>query len=114
MPAQAANPLTIAWFILWVTSCAAPDQRRAAATEVLRADSAWAQAFARGDMATYVSYLDSSATAQAPGLPVFVGLAAVNELARQTRSQRDFAGTWYPRAASASRSGDLAVTTGTY
>ncbi len=94
--------------------CQPADQSASAAAAVLAADSAWAQAFARKDLAAYMAFVDSAATVQQPNGPALTGAAAIRALAEGFLALPNLSGTWHPQRAEASRSGELAFSTGTY
>jgi ketosteroid isomerase-like protein len=81
---------------------------------VRAADSAWAQAFARKDLDGYMSFVDSAASTQQPNGPTATGAAAIRELMGGFFSMPGLSGTWQPVTVVASRSGELAYSTGTY
>jgi len=92
----------------------AADQSATAAEEVRAADLAWAQAFARKDLAGYLAFVDSTASIQQPNGPMVTGTAAIRALIEGFYALPNLSGTWQPTSVQASRCGDWAYTTGTY
>ena len=90
------------------------DQGAAAAEAVRAADIAWAQAFARKDLDGYLAFVDSTASIQQPNAPTATGTTAIRTLIEAFYALPNLRGTWQPTQVEASRSGDLAVSTGTY
>lgn len=98
-----------------VTACRPPvDQSASAAAAVRAADSAWAQAFARKDLPTYLSFVDSTASILPPNAAIVTGLAGIRALVESYLGLPGLSGTWQPTRAEAARSGELAYSTGTY
>jgi ketosteroid isomerase-like protein len=85
-----------------------------AAEAVRAADMAWAQAFSRKDLAGYLAFVDSTASIQQPNAPTITGTAAIRALIEGFYALPNLSGTWQPTRVEASRSGDLAYSTGTY
>ncbi|MBI3961438.1 MAG: DUF4440 domain-containing protein [Deinococcus sp.] len=90
------------------------DQSAVAAEAVRAADIAWAQAFSRKDLAGYLAFVDSTASIQQPNAPTVTGTAAIRALVEGFYALPNLSGTWRPTSVEASRSGDLAYSTGTY
>ncbi|MDP3773725.1 MAG: DUF4440 domain-containing protein [Gemmatimonadales bacterium] len=104
-----------AGLILTLGACQPPaDQSASAAAAVRAADSAWAQAFARKDLAGYLAFVDSAASIQQPNAPTVTGAAAIRALIEGFYALPNLSGTWQPTRVEAARSGDLAYSTGTY
>lgn len=92
----------------------APDQAASATRAVREADSAWAQAFLRKDLAAYLTFVDSTISVLPPNAPIVRGAAGVRDLVQGFFGLPALAGTWHPANVEASRSGDLAYSLGTY
>lgn len=90
------------------------DQSAVAAQAVRAADVAWAQAFSRKDLAAYLAFVDSTASIQQPNGPTVTGTAAIRTLVEGFYALPNLSGTWQPTSVEASRSGDLAYSSGTY
>lgn len=91
-----------------------PDRSAEAALAVRAADSAWAAAFSRKDLDGYLSFVESTASIQQPNSPTVTGTAAIRAMVEGFFSLPNLSGTWQPTTVTASRSGELAYTTGTY
>ncbi len=104
-----------AGLITALSACQPPADQSARAAEAVRAaDSAWAQAFARKDLAGYLAFVDSTASIQQPNAPAVTGTAAIRALIEGFYALPNLSGTWQPTRVEAARSGDLAYSTGTY
>lgn len=90
------------------------DHSAGAAAAVWSADSAWAQTFARKDLAGYLSFVDSNATMHPPNAPAITGIAGIRGLIEGFLALPGLTGTWQPTTVVAARSGELAYSTGTY
>jgi ketosteroid isomerase-like protein len=98
-----------------LSACQPPADRSASAEQAVRAaDIAWAQAFSRKDLAGYLAFVDSTASIQQPNAPTVTGTAAIRALIEGFYALPNLSGTWQPTSVEASRSGDLAYSTGTY
>ncbi|MBI4543073.1 MAG: DUF4440 domain-containing protein [Gemmatimonadetes bacterium] len=98
-----------------LSACQPPADQSAGAEEAVRAaDIAWAQAFSRKDLAGYLAFVDSTASIQQPNAPTVTGTAAIRALIEGFYALPNLSGTWQPTSVEASRSGDLAYSTGTY
>src|SRR3990170_2261276 len=92
----------------------AADQSATAAEEVRAADLAWAQAFARKDLAGYLAFVESTASIQQPNGPTVTGTAAIRALIEGFYALPNLTGTWRPIGVVVARSGELGYSTGTY
>lgn len=98
-----------------LSACQSPPDQSASAAEAVRAaDIAWAQAFSRKDLEGYVTFVDSTASIQPPNAATVTGPPAVRALIEGFYALPGLSGTWQPTKVEASRSGDLAYSTGTY
>lgn len=112
---RARRAALAAGLLLTVGACRPPaDQSGSAAAAVRAADSAWAQAFARKDLAGYLAFVDSTASIQQPNGPTVTGTAAIRALIEGLYALPNLSGTWEPTRVDAARSGELAYSTGTY
>ena len=95
-------------------ACQRPvDQSATAAAAVLAADSAWSASFVKRDMTAYLGFVDSTASVQPPNTPAVTGHKAIQGLVASYFALPGLNGTWHPVAAHASRSGDVAYSSGT-
>ena len=98
-----------------LTGCqSAVDNSANAEKEVLAADMAWAEAFASKDISAYLAFVEPTASIQQPNGPTVTGTEEIRALIEGFYALPNLSGTWKPVDAKASRSGDLAYTTGTY
>ena len=98
-----------------LSGCQPPVDQSASAREAVRAaDIAWARAFSRKDLAGYLAFVDSTASILPPNAAMVTGLAGVRALVESFYALPGLSGTWQPTRVDASRSGDLAYSTGTY
>ena len=103
------------WLFALLTGCQSTVDESANAVEAVHAaDLAWAQAFAQKDVAGYLAFVEPTASIQQPNGPAVTGTDKIRALIEGFYALPDLSGTWSPIDVKASRSGDLAYTTGSY
>ena len=98
-----------------LSACQPPADRSAAAAEAVRAaDAAWAKAFTDKDAATAAGYVASDGVIMPPNMPAVTGQPGARAMFESYFALPGLTGAWQATKAEASRSGELAFTSGTY
>lgn len=91
-----------------------PDTRAADETAIREAEAGWVKATAAKDVDAAISFLSEDAMEFAPGKPVISGREALRKSWLETMSAPDTSLAWKPTRVEVARSGDLAISTGSY
>jgi ketosteroid isomerase-like protein len=98
-----------------LSACQPPADHSAAAAEAVRAaDVAWAKAFSDKDAAAAAGFLEAEGVIMAPNGPAVNGQAGARAMFESYFALPGLTGAWKPAKVEASRSGELAYTSGTY
>lgn len=96
-------------------ACQPPADHSAAAAEAVRAaDIAWAKTFTDKDAAAVAGYLESEGVIMPPNAPAVTGQAGARAMFESYFAMPGLTGAWQPTKVEASRSGELAYSSGTY
>jgi len=109
-------PLLLAAFVTLGSSgpLLAADTHSKAEKSLMEIDRAWSKASVAKDVDRIVSYYPDDASMFPPNAPVAKGKAAIKKAWIELVNSAGFSLSWEPTTASASKSGDLGNTSGTY
>lgn len=98
-----------------LSACQPPADHSAAAAEAVRAaDVAWAKAFSDKNAAAAAGFLASDGVIMAPNAPAVTGQPGAQAMFESYFAMPGLTGAWQPTKVEASRSGELAYSSGTY